>query len=128
MIDDDEIDMALTGAADDADEAAQKRARRGKLWLIAPAKNSPEIELRAAKYEDDPAPVDIEFGDETDTEKVAADPELIRDSHNHASLYDFHISLARCSLGEGATWDDYKAACQREGVEPMPQYSHRSRR
>ena len=32
----DEIDLALSGAADD-DDPAQKRARTGKLWLTAPA-------------------------------------------------------------------------------------------
>jgi len=40
MADDfDDIDLALTGAAD---EATRKHAR-GKLWLRAPAKNSPEL-------------------------------------------------------------------------------------
>lgn len=117
---DDEIDLALTGAADDADEATRKRARSGKLWLTAPAKNSPEIELRAAKFEDS-TPIDMEFGDEADAEKIAADPDAAREQSNTARLWDWHISLAR-SLPENATWKDYQALCKIEGVAPMPRY------
>jgi hypothetical protein len=125
MIDDDEIDQALSGAADDADEATRKRARSGKLWLTAPAKNSPEIELRAMKYEDRAPVSDVAFGDEAEHEKMAADPEWAREQSGIAQLFDHHISLAR-SLPENATWLDYAVKCKAEGVEPMPRYAGRS--
>ena len=126
MIDDvaDEIDLSLGGAADTLDEASGKTARTGgKLWVTAPARNSPEIELRAMKFEDMP-PVDMEFGDEVHAKKVSADPETIREQRETMQLFDWHISLAR-SLGDGATGEDYRALCHREGALPMPRYAGR---
>jgi hypothetical protein len=122
MIDDDEIEQALTGAADDADEAAAKRARAGTLWLTAPALNSVEYELRAAKLEAE-TPIDVLFGDDDTPDREHADSETARQSLITTELYNFHISVAR-SLGSGdhVQWPDYVALCAAEGVEPMPKY------
>lgn len=121
MADDfDEIEFALTGAADDADEATRKVARSGKLWLRAPAKNSPEIELMAAKYEE-VASAEVEFVDDDEKGRRSAESESTYATNNDVKLFDFHIGLSR-SLGEGISRSDYEAACQREGVKPMPKY------
>jgi hypothetical protein len=117
MADDfDEVDLALTGAADDA----TRKHAHGKLWLKAPAKNSPELELMAAKYAES-ASVDVEFVEDNEN----ANSGCTYETNNGAMLFDFHISLAR-SLGKGATWADYEAACRCEGVEPMPKYGSQS--
>lgn len=121
MDDFDEVDLALTGAAD---EATRKHAR-GKLWLRAPAKNSVELELMAMKYEES-ASADVEFVDDDENGRHAANSEWTYEMNNGVKLFDFHIGLAR-SLGKDATHAAYEALCRQEGVRPMPRYGSQQR-
>jgi len=79
----------------------------------------------AAKYEET-ASVDVEFVDDDENGRHAANSELTYETNNSVRLFDFHIGLAR-SLGKDATRADYEALCRREGVKPMPKYGSQQR-
>jgi hypothetical protein len=108
----------------DMAESAEPRGAAGEaqptMWVRAPCKNAIEAQIVEMADAESLLQVDVEFV-EIDAEpepQVEMDPALSAVIGDIADAFLRHEALAR-SLGERGTYQDYVAACQREGMTPL---------